>query len=57
MENFLKKHKNSIPKDIIKKASAYTYCNRGNYYYRIDRFKSAGYFFRALKADPFHLAG
>jgi glycosyltransferase involved in cell wall biosynthesis len=51
MAKFLRKYPGIISTNTINKAMAYTYCNRGEYYRKNDRFRSTRYFVKALKMN------
>lgn len=52
LEGFLQKHRDTVPASTISKAMVYTYCNRGDYYRKRDRWRSTGYYIKALKMAP-----
>ena len=54
MENFLKKYPGAVNAETVREGQFITFCNRANYYRRIDKKKSFDYFFRALKMKPFN---
>lgn len=49
MSNFIRVNQGLIPLNIVRKAYAYTYCNRGEYYRTIDRKKSAWFFLKSIQ--------
>lgn len=56
MNKFLDKYGDLVPRDIINTAMAYTYCNRGEYYRQIDRWKSTLFFLKSLRANSNFMA-
>lgn len=56
MAKFLSKYQGVVSKDTITKAMAFTYCNRGEYYRKINRWSSTCYFIKALKMNFFDIA-
>lgn len=55
MENFLMKYPGTLSPWTVKKAHAVTCCSRGEYFRKIDRRKSTGYFVNALKMNPIEM--
>lgn len=53
MNKFVRKNPGLLPQSIIRRAWAYTYCNRGSYYRNIDLKSSSQYYIRALKSNLF----
>jgi glycosyltransferase involved in cell wall biosynthesis len=51
MSNFLSRYPNIVSTYSIDKAKSLTYCNRGEYYRKINRWRSTCYFLKALKMD------
>jgi glycosyltransferase involved in cell wall biosynthesis len=52
MEKFLELHPNAVPREVVKQAMVYTYCNRGYRYRTIDAAKSLRYYLKALAERP-----
>lgn len=55
MERFLENNKDLLSKKIIRKAYAFTFCNRGKYYAEHDWSKSIKYYLSALILDPIEI--
>ena len=55
MSKFLDKYQGIVSTNTISKAMAYTYCNRGEYYRKINRWRSTCYFLKALKNKPVNI--
>lgn len=53
MERFLQQYSGMLDERTIREAYFHTFCNRGNYYRRIDRRKSCSLFFKAIRTIPF----
>ncbi|MBE0598229.1 MAG: glycosyltransferase [Desulfuromonadales bacterium] len=56
MARFLEQHPGVLPASVIRRARAYTCCNRGHYYRRSDPVRARGYYLQALAAHPLELA-
>jgi glycosyltransferase involved in cell wall biosynthesis len=49
METFVRANPGLLPASLIRWAYAYSYCNRGYYFRRDDRWKSLSFYFKAIK--------
>lgn len=56
MAAFLEKNQGLLPPAVIRRARAYTCCNRGHYYRRSDPSRARAYYLQALAARPLELA-
>ncbi len=56
MDKFLKANPELLPKEVVRKAYGYTYCNRGYYYRHLDPIKALKYYFRAIKTRTYIVA-
>lgn len=54
MTNFLKNHPGLVDKNTVREAYSYTFCNRGNYFRRVDPKKSWKFFLSAILQRPFN---
>lgn len=52
MAKFMRANPSSLPRFLIRRAMAYTYCNRGYYFRRIDPRKSYVNYMKALMQNP-----
>jgi glycosyltransferase involved in cell wall biosynthesis len=55
MESFIREYPDYISKSTISKAYSYSFCNRGNYYFNIDKKTSRNFFIKALLASPLNM--
>lgn len=54
MEQFIAANPKLLPKELVRWAFAYSYCNRGYHFRRLDRWKSLGFYFKAIAARWYH---
>lgn len=54
MAKFLNNHPGLLDKTTVKEAYSYTFCNRGNYFRRVDPKKSWKFFLSAIGQRPFN---
>jgi glycosyltransferase involved in cell wall biosynthesis len=53
MANFLKRHPGAASRRAIRRAKAYTYCNRAEVFRASNRRKAWRFYFKAIKENPF----
>jgi len=55
MSDFLRSYRHLLSIWIIRQAYSFTYCNRGEYYNKIDKKKSIKYFFKSIFQNPINI--
>jgi glycosyltransferase involved in cell wall biosynthesis len=55
MEQFVRANPGLLPESLIRWAYAYSYCNRGYYFRRNDRWKSLSFYFKAIRVRWQHV--
>lgn len=56
VKKFLSANPNVLPKRVVRRAQAYTYCNRAGYFSNSDRKRSNQYYLLALQCGLFNIA-
>lgn len=55
MSDFLRSYRHLLSVWIIRKAYSFTYCNRGEYYVKVDKKKSVKYYFKSICKNPLNV--